>query len=131
MAFWDIQEYWCKFSQTHAMNYDERGGLPCPFWKPKKNALILERKALIMKCLYQRVLLPLPSIPPPPNIHTHPHTHAVSKMLHLKYSTVFWICLCLINCSTICAMASHMCYIRHIQDSCIFSTVFSSICLHS
>ena len=56
---WNIQGYWRKFSHIFMRwTWEERGDLSCSFWKSKKSALILERKALIMKCLYRRALVP-------------------------------------------------------------------------
>ena len=47
----------------HALNLGGKGRPPLPFLKIEKSVLILERKVLIIKCLYPKALVPTPSNP--------------------------------------------------------------------
>ena len=66
--FKDIFEYSgiLMFSTPSCVEQRRKGeASPAPF-KNWRSDLILERKVLIMKCLYQRALVPPPPSPPPP-----------------------------------------------------------------
>ena len=76
-------------SHFHVLNQGGNGRAPLPFVKIEKSVLILERKALITKCLYRRALVPQPRPPPPHTPPPNPAPLAFRKALHLKCLIVF------------------------------------------
>ena len=92
-VFKDILEYSGILMEIqslfHVLNQGGKGRPPLPFVKIEKSVLILERKALITKCLYRRALFPQPRPPqhtPPPTTHPLPFAKCSILNVHIQHS---------------------------------------------
>ena len=155
-VFSHIRGYWCVFSHTQ-MCAIRRGGESCPnlgnkgpdsvhLWVKfhfqnvvlivfrRKNFKMFPYRAVFL-CFWQNVYW---SGLVPRNLRMPAPRHcSFCKMLHLKCLTVFWIHLCLDNCSIFCTVT--LCYVLHqthsqfwrIQNPVVFSGVFKNIQAYS
>ena len=136
-----IQRHQC-ISFIHTHRGATRGwGLSCCFLNIKKKkkpwlcpslGLNFTFKMYLCSCVvfylwFDKMFIKKPSFhetsPTPKNSAlTH---YSFCKTLHLKYLTVFWICLCLNNCSIVCTVT--ICYVPHETHS-EFSSIFRTLC---
>ena len=102
--FKDILGYSRILMQIH-----ERGGLPCPFWKPEVSWSWKEKSWLWSAFIEG------------PSFTAFPAPFFFCRTRHLKCFTVFWILLCLNSGSVICTVTLCMYCIRHINSFSIFT----------